>query len=57
MGGKYEIRYYTCEDDFLPYQSEYTNSFINFVKIMIKNRKKLIYFTIRFKNIKVISGV
>lgn len=47
MGGKYEIRY-EIDDEFIKYQSEYTNSFMDFIKIIIKQRKNLIYFTIRF---------
>ena len=47
MGGKYEIRY-RIEDEFIPYTSKYTNSFLDFIKTMIKHRHKIIYFTIRF---------
>lgn len=47
MGGKYEVRF-AIDDDFIPYQTEYTNSFIEFIKLMFRHRKKLIYFTVRF---------
>lgn len=42
MGGKYEVRF-NIDDEFCPYRSEYTNSFIKFIKIIIKYKKKLIY--------------
>jgi len=52
MGGKYEIRYgiddYGIDDEFTPYQSEYTNSFIKFINTLLRHRKTLIYFTVRF---------
>lgn len=51
MGGKYEVRYF-LDDWFEPNQTEYTsdftNSFIKFMKIIFKQRKRLIYFTVRF---------
>ena len=47
MGGKYEIRY-EIEDEFVPYTSVYRNSFLEFLKIMIMHKNKIIYFTIRF---------
>lgn len=47
MGGKYEVRV-EFDDEFVPYQTKYTNSFFEFIGIMFRHRKKLIYFTIRF---------
>ena len=46
MGGKYEVRYYLPGnvDDFPNYLTEYTNSFVRFLKLMVT--KKVIYFKI-----------
>jgi hypothetical protein len=47
MGGKYEVRYRN-DDDFIEYNDEFTNDFLEFIRIIFINRKRLIYFTIRF---------
>lgn len=47
MGGKFEIRFNVDDDEFFSYQTEYTNSFIQFLKCLFKNRGKIIYFVVR----------
>jgi hypothetical protein len=47
MGRKYEVRYRN-DDAFIGYNDEFTNDFLEFIRIIFINRKRLIYFTIRF---------
>jgi len=45
MGGKYEVRHFVGEN--FNYTTEYTNSFIKFIKILLIYRGRVIYFTVR----------
>ncbi len=47
LGGKYQVRY-EIDDYYCQYNDAYTNSFLEFIKLLIQYRKGLILFTIRF---------
>ncbi len=51
MGGKYQVRYYVGGDPALlnpQYRDEYVHSLWDFLKLLYKYRRKLIFFTVRF---------